>query len=174
MFIVCAHMLSLFSSVRLFVTPTVACQAPLSVGFSRQEYWGRLPFPTPGDLPDPGIKSKCLASPALAGRFFTTAAAVGESLQSCLSLCDPRESIPPGSPVPGIFQARTLEWVDISLPLAAAIKNSMEEKKKKQYGGNSLAVQWLGYFAFTAKGTGSIPGQGTKITTPQKIIIIIR
>ena len=41
---------------------TVACQAPLSVGFPRQEYWSGLPFPPPGDLPDPGIKS---ASPAL-------------------------------------------------------------------------------------------------------------
>ena len=35
---------------------TVACQAPLSMGFSRQEYWGGLPFPSPGDLPSPGIK----------------------------------------------------------------------------------------------------------------------
>ena len=45
------------SHVHLFVTPwTAACQAPLSIGFSRQEYWGGLPFPSPGDLPDPGIK----------------------------------------------------------------------------------------------------------------------
>ena len=50
------------------VTPsTIACQAPLSMGFSRQEYWSGLPFPSPGDLPDPGIK---LTSPALAGGFF--------------------------------------------------------------------------------------------------------
>ena len=46
------------SHVQLFVTPwTVAHQAPLSVGFSRQEYWSGLPFPSPGDLPNPGIKS---------------------------------------------------------------------------------------------------------------------
>ena len=52
-----------------FGTPwTVAHQAPLSMGFSRQEYWSGLPFPTPGDLSDPGIKS---ASPALAGGFLT-------------------------------------------------------------------------------------------------------
>ena len=52
------------------VTPwTVVYQAPLSMGFSRQEYQSGLPFPSPGDLPDPGIKP---ASPALAGRFFTT------------------------------------------------------------------------------------------------------
>ena len=40
--------------------------------FSRQEYWSRLPFPPPGDLPDPGIEPASLASPALAGSFFTT------------------------------------------------------------------------------------------------------
>ena len=45
-----------------FATPwTVACQAPLSMGFSRQEYWSGLPFPSPGDLPDPGIKPRSLA-----------------------------------------------------------------------------------------------------------------
>ena len=48
---------------------TVACQAPLSMGFPRQEYWGGLSFLYPGALPDPAIKS---VSPALAGRFFTT------------------------------------------------------------------------------------------------------
>ena len=47
------------SHVRLFVTPwTVAYQAPLSMGFSRQKYWSVLPFPSPGDLPDPGIKPR--------------------------------------------------------------------------------------------------------------------
>ena len=57
-------MLSWFSRVRLFAAPwTVARQAPLSMGFSRQEYWGGLPCPPPGDLPDPGIKPE---SPALA------------------------------------------------------------------------------------------------------------
>ena len=53
-----------------FETPwTVACQDPLSVGFSRQEYWSALPCPSPGDLPHPGIKP---TSPVLAGGFFTT------------------------------------------------------------------------------------------------------
>jgi len=52
----------------------VAHQAPLSMEFSRQEYWNRLPFPVPGDLPDPGIESMSLVFPALAGRFFTTSA----------------------------------------------------------------------------------------------------
>ena len=58
--------------VRFFATPwTVARQAPLSMEFPRQEYWSGLPFPPPGDLSDPGIKPLSLASPALAGRFFT-------------------------------------------------------------------------------------------------------
>jgi len=45
---------------------------PLSIGFSRQEYWSGLPFPPPGDLPNPDIKPTSLTSPAFAGRFFTT------------------------------------------------------------------------------------------------------
>ena len=51
---------------------TVAHQVPLSLELSRQKYWSELPFPTPGDLPDPGNKLMSLASPALAGKFFTT------------------------------------------------------------------------------------------------------
>ena len=51
---------------------TVARQAPLSMGLSRYEYWSGLPCPPPGDLPDPGIKTESLMSPALAGRFFPT------------------------------------------------------------------------------------------------------
>ena len=57
------------------VTPrTVTCYASLSMGFSRKEYWSRLPFPTREDLPGPGIKPASLESPALAGRFFTASA----------------------------------------------------------------------------------------------------
>ena len=68
-------MLSCFSHVQLFATPwTVAHQAPLSMVFPRQEYWSGLPFPSPGDLPNPWIKPASLKSPALAGRFFTTRA----------------------------------------------------------------------------------------------------
>ena len=59
----------LLSLVPLFMTPwNIVCQAPLSMGFPRQEYWSGLPFPSPGDLPDPGTE---LTTPALAGRFFT-------------------------------------------------------------------------------------------------------
>ena len=102
-----------FSCVWLFVTLwVVAHQAPLSMGFSRQEYWSRLPCPPPGDLPDPGIEPASLTSPAF------PAAAAAESLQSCPTLCDPRDGSPPGSPIPGILQARTLEWVAISFSSA--------------------------------------------------------
>ena len=59
------------SHVQLFAIPwTVAYQAPRSMGFSRQEYW--LPFPSPGDLPNSGIELVSLASPAVAGGFFTS------------------------------------------------------------------------------------------------------
>ena len=53
---------------------TVAYQAPLSLGFSRQEYWSGLPCPPPGDLRNPGIKPTSLVCPALAGEFFTMSA----------------------------------------------------------------------------------------------------
>ena len=63
------------------MTPwTVARQAPLSLGFSRQEYWSGLPFPPPGDLPDQGIEPAYLMSPASAGRFFTTGTKVKTSV----------------------------------------------------------------------------------------------
>ena len=58
---ICMHMSELLNRVRLFVTPgTAAHQAPLSMGFSRQEYWNGLPCPPLGDLPDPGIKQGLL------------------------------------------------------------------------------------------------------------------
>ena len=62
--------------VQFFAIPwTVVPLAPLSMGFSRQEYWSGLPFPSPGDLPNPGSEPKhrfCIVSPALAGGFFIT------------------------------------------------------------------------------------------------------
>ena len=72
--------------VRLFTTPwTISLEAPLSMGFPRQEYWSGLPFPSPGDLPNPGIKPESPESPALAGRSFTTGA-TWEAL-SCFIKC---------------------------------------------------------------------------------------
>ena len=74
LFIYYVYVLSCFSRVQLFATPwTVAHQAPLPMGFSRQEHWSGLPFPSPGDLPDPGIEHASL-SLAVASRFFTTGA----------------------------------------------------------------------------------------------------
>ena len=102
---------------------TVACQAPLSMKLSRREYWNGLPFPSPGDLPDPGIEPQSpalqadslLSEPPGKPRFVgAAAAAAAKSLQSCLTMCNPIDSSPPGSTIRGILQARTLEWVAIS------------------------------------------------------------
>ena len=71
---------------------TAAYQAPLPMGFSRQKYWSGVPLPSP----------------------IYTAAAAAKSLQSCPTLGNPIDGSPPGSPIPGILQARTLEWVAIS------------------------------------------------------------
>ena len=70
-----ACVLSRVSCVPLFEIPwTVARQAPLSMGFPRQEYWSGLSCPPPGDLPDPRVEPASLMSPALADGFFTTSA----------------------------------------------------------------------------------------------------
>ena len=67
----CAMYVKSLSRVRLFATPwTIACQAHLSMGFSRKEYWSGLPFPSPGDLPNPGTEPTSPVSPALVGGFF--------------------------------------------------------------------------------------------------------
>ena len=68
----CLCLCSVDQTCPLLGTPwTVACQVSLSVGFPRQEYWGGLPFPPPGDLPNPGTEPVSPMSPVLAGRFFT-------------------------------------------------------------------------------------------------------
>ena len=89
--------------------------------FSRPEYWSGYPFPSPEDLPNPGMEPRSATlqmyslpaepqgKPGKATGKATAAAA--KSLQSCLTLCNPRDGSPP---VPGILQARTLEWVAIS------------------------------------------------------------
>ena len=75
-----------FSHVQLLVTPrTEACQASLSMEFSRREYRSGLPRLSPGDLPNPGTEPTSLMSPALAGRFFTTSA-TWEALCMCMNL----------------------------------------------------------------------------------------
>ena len=128
------------SHVRLFVTPwTVAYQGPLSMGFPRQEYCSGLPFPSPGDLPNPLIEpeSPTLKADALPseppGKPITSTAAAAKSPQSCPTLCDPIDGSPPGSPIPGILQARTPEWVAISF------SNARKWKVKVK----SLSCVWL-------------------------------
>ena len=128
-----------------------AQQLPLFVGFFRQEYWSRLPFPIPGDLPDPGMEPTSLTSPALAGGIFTTSATWwglvfkylapssywGSGL--CKSLCSGSQ----GSPVELIFicpqwlsawkcilySFPSLSWLDNSqcfLPVSPGIPSQTE------------------------------------------------
>ena len=90
---VCVSACSL-SHIQLFVTPwTVACQAPLSMEFSRQEYWSGLPFTSPGDLPNPGIEPASLVSPALAGGFFTSWAALPYKIMVEIKWDNPRNTL---------------------------------------------------------------------------------
>ena len=82
-----AYVLSHLSRVCFFATPwTVARQAPLSLGFSRQEHWSGLPFPSPRDLAGPGVKAASHMSPALADGFFTTSA-TWEAQHSQINTC---------------------------------------------------------------------------------------
>ena len=88
------------SRVRLLATPwTAAHQAPPSMWFSRQEFWSGVPLPSPNRY------------------AAAAAAAAANSLQSCPTLCDPIDGRPPGSPVPGILQARALDWVSIAFSI---------------------------------------------------------
>ena len=89
-----------FSHVRLFVTLwNIVLQAPLSIGFSRQEYWRGFPCPPPGNLPNPGIKPTSLTSPALAGMFLTTSTACCSVAQPCPALCNPMDCLTQDFPV---------------------------------------------------------------------------
>ena len=86
-FTICC-VLSCFSPVWLFVTLwIVASQAPLSMGFSRQEYWSGFACPPPGDLLSPRIEPASLKSPALSDGFFTTCATVEGTLSLCMGVC---------------------------------------------------------------------------------------
>ena len=127
------------------MTPwTVTCQAPLSMGFSRQEYWSGLPFPSPGDLPNSGIepRSSILQVDSLPTELHCTcpfpiqliwetyqvniqnvsvsplpwysSVQFSSVSQSCPTLCNPMDRSLPGSSILGISQARILEWVAIS------------------------------------------------------------
>ena len=84
------------------------------MGFSRQEYWSGLSCPPPEDLSYWGTESVPLVSPAFQVYSLLLEPSAAKSLQLCPTLCDPIDGSPPGSPVPGILQARALEWVAIS------------------------------------------------------------
>ena len=99
-------LLSHFSYLTLWtILWTVARQAPLSMGFSRQEYWSGLPFLPPGCLPDQGMEPTSLMSPGLAGGFLTSSATWYVSMclvaQSCPTLGDPMDCSPQGSSIHG-------------------------------------------------------------------------
>ena len=101
---------------------TVAYQASPSMGFSKQEYWSELPFPSPGDLPDPGIKPRSLvlqadtwpSEPQGKPRSCMASESESEVAQSCPTLCDTMDCSLAGFSLHGILQARVLEWVAIS------------------------------------------------------------
>ena len=132
-------MLSCFSCVRLFVTLwTLAHQTSLSTGFSRQEYWSGLPFPSPGDLSDPVIKQPLLHLLHWQASSLPLAPSAAKSFQSCPTLCDPIDGSPPGSPIPGILQARTPEWVAISFSNAWKWKVKVKSLSRVQL----LATPW--------------------------------
>ena len=87
--------------------------------FSRYEYCSGLPFPSPGTLPNPGIEPESLALQADSLRseppekHAAAAAAAAKLLQSCPTLCEPIDGSPPGPTVPGILQARILDWLAV-------------------------------------------------------------
>ena len=127
--------LSHFSHVWLFATLwTIAYQAILSMGFSRQKYWSRLPYPPPGDLPDLGIELTYFMSPALAGRFFT-ASATWEALRRkhrSQTLCNTglRKDFSDMTPKPPIRKAKIM-WYYIK-PKCFCIAKETISKIKRQ------------------------------------------
>ena len=119
----------------LFTIPwTVACQSPLSMGFSGQECWSGLPFSSLVALPHPGIGPKSLASSALAGRFFTTShLKKWKWSQSCQTLCNPMDCSPPGLSFHGILQVRILEW--IAFPFSRGSSQSRDGTQVSRIAG---------------------------------------
>ena len=102
--------LSDFGHVLLFATPwTIACQAPLSMGFSKQKYWSGLSCPSPGDLSNPGLEPASLMSCAMAGGFLTTSATwqKGILLPPFSNLSSPIHALCSFSPTPDLLPAFT-------------------------------------------------------------------
>ena len=124
-----------------------AHQAPPSLGFSRQEHWSGLPFPSPGDLPDPGIKLTSSASPALAGRFFTTEPE-GKSQWKCLLI-----SIFSGTQVTKFVVFKFPRWLVVITKLSAetgGIDYNVEMGRGLHFGG----WKYLYRTCFHVTGTG--------------------
>ena len=165
-YLVSACVLSHFSRVELFATPwTIAGQPPLSMGFSKQEYWSELPCTLPGDLPDPGIEPASLMSPALADKFFTTAAAA-KSLSRVRLLATPWTAAFQAPPSMGgwgkYFQARVLasgaivfSTLDQNLASVHFFKGAPNPRKSK-YNKQSIKIQHI-RAKIEWKSTGEVP-----------------
>ena len=128
--------LSRFSLVRLCASPwTVARQAPLSMRFSKQDHWSGLPFPSPGNLRDPGTEPVSLTSPALAGRFFTTSAAWMSRMKVLSYLVSQK---------PGLASSRTPFLgcqQELSQPEVAGLL--VDKTTQTPWGSFSMLVLWL-------------------------------
>ena len=130
---------SCFSRVQLVVTLwTVACQTPLSMGFSRQEFWSGLPCPSPGDLPNAGIELASLTSPASAGRFFTTSTA---------------------------WEALNEDRVVGLIYLFLAVPHSMRDLRSPDQRLNSCPLWWK-HGVLTTGFPGNLPDPGIELRSP--------
>ena len=118
----------------------VACQAPLSMEFSRPEYWSRLPFPSPGDHHDPGIKP---GSPTLqADSLLSEPPEKPPNMlvaHLCPTLCDPMEFSPPDSSLHGILQEEY--WSGQPFPFLGGLPNAGIELRSLTLQANSLPSQ---------------------------------
>ena len=115
----------------------VALQTPLAMEFSRQEYWSGEPFPSPRDIPDPGIKPR-LALQADSLLYAVVVAAAAKSLQSCLTLSNPTNCSLWGFSAHGILQARILEW--IAIPFSRGSSQPKDRTLVSYTGGRFFTV----------------------------------
>ena len=144
------------------------------MGFSRQEYWSGLPFPSPGDLPNPGIKTESLASPALTDRFFTTKLC-GKLQRGCRRHYCPksqRQSWPKTTPRRAGNTLKDPRILHLCMPIfwgpchLTVAKSSSQDTRSRQTRrqkatGTFLVTQWL-RLCFHYRGRGFLPGQGTR------------
>ena len=147
---------AMLSHVRIFCDPMFwAHQAPLSMGFSRQEYWSDLPFLSPGDLPGQGMNPCLLSLPhwQTDSYCWTTQENISviKIVFSCFNhvqlFCDPMVCSPPGSSVHGISQARILEWIpsagDLPKPGTETIPSVSSEQQVDSLWLSHLEVSIL-------------------------------